>query len=307
VRLGQPCRRTALRAAVLVLFLGFIALLLAEQWPQVRPLLGRLSVWAVLGATVAVLAGHLATFLSWRSLLTDLGSPLPLAGSLHVFFLGQLGKYVPGSIWPAIAHMELGRDYRVPRRVSAAAMATTLLISVGTGLLVAVVLVPLAGSDALGPYRWMALALPLVALLAAPPLVNRLLGLGLRLVGQAPLPRPLSPAGALRSMGWALAAWLCYGAQVWLLAHDLGVAGGLPLLLQATGAFAGAWCVGFLLVVAPAGAGTREAALILLLGSCMSRPQATLVAVVSRLLFIAADLGWAGVAALARRRDRVGR
>lgn len=307
MRLGQPRRRTALRAAVLVLFLGFVALLLAEQWPQVRPLLGRLSVWVVLGATVAVLAGHLATFLSWRALLTDLGFPLPLAGGLHVFFVGQLGKYVPGSVWPAVAHMELGHDYRVPPPVSAAAVATTLLISVGTGLLVAVALIPLAGLDAFGPYRWMAFALPLVALLAAPPLLNRLLGLGLRLVGRAPLLRSLSLAGALCSMGWALGAWLCYGGQVWLLAHDLGVAGGLPLLLQVTGAFAGAWCVGFLLVVAPAGVGAREAALILLLGSSMSRSQATVVAVVSRLLFIAADLGWGGVAALARRRNQVGR
>jgi uncharacterized membrane protein YbhN (UPF0104 family) len=94
---------------------------------------------------------------------------------------------------------------------------------------------------------------------------------------------------------------------VWLLAHQLGVAGGLPLLLHSTGAFAGAWCVGFLLVVAPAGAGAREAALILLLGSSMSRPQATVVAVVSRLLFTIADLGWGGVAALAGRRNRVTR
>jgi glycosyltransferase 2 family protein len=186
-------------------------------------------------------------------------------------------------------------------------VATTLLISVGTGLLVAVALVPLASLDTLGRYRWTALALPVVALLATPPLLNRLLGLGLRLVRRAPLPRPLSLAGALRSMGWALAAWLCYGGQVWLLAHHLGVAGGLPLLLQVTGAFAGAWCVGFLLVVAPAGVGMREAALILLLGSSMSRPQATVVAVVSRLLFIAADLGWGSVAGLARRRDRVSR
>jgi uncharacterized membrane protein YbhN (UPF0104 family) len=191
--------------------------------------------------------------------------------------------------------------------VSGAAVATTLLISVGAGLLVAVVLVPLAGLGALGRYWWIVFALPVVAVVASPPVLNRLVGLALRLARRDPLPRPLSIGGALRSVGWALAAWLCYGGQVWLLAHQLGVAGGLPLLLHSTGAFAGAWCVGFLLVVAPAGAGAREAALILLLGSSMSRPQATVVAVVSRLLFTIADLGWGGVAALAGRRNRVTR
>jgi hypothetical protein len=40
--------------------------------------------------------------------------------------------------------------------------------------------------------------------------------------------------------------------QVWLLARQLGVPGGPWLLLLSTGAFAGAWSVGFLLVIAPA-------------------------------------------------------
>jgi uncharacterized membrane protein YbhN (UPF0104 family) len=307
VRRESRRRRTVLRLVVLALVLVFVAVLLAEQWQLVRPLLGRLTVVGLVAATMAVLAGHLATFLAWRVLVTDLGFPLPLAASLHIFFLGQLGKYLPGSVWSTVAQMELGRDYRVPQRVSGAAVAATLLISVGAGLLVAVVLVPLAGLGALGRYWWTALALPVVALLASPPVLNRLLGLALRLARRAPLPRHLSMAGTLRSVGWALAAWLCYGGQVWLLAHQLGVAGGLPLLLHSTGAFAGAWCVGFLLVVAPAGAGAREAALILLLGSSMSQAQAAVVAVVSRLLFTVADLGWGGIAALAGRSRQVTR
>jgi uncharacterized membrane protein YbhN (UPF0104 family) len=150
-------------------------------------------------------------------------------------------------------------------------------------------------------------ALPLVALVAAPPVLNRLLGLALRLARRAELPQPLSLAGVLRSVSWALAAWLCYGAQVWLLAHQLGVPGGPRLLLLSTGAFAGAWSVGFLLVIAPAGAGAREAALILLLGPAMSSAQATVVAVVSRLLMTVGDLAWGGVAALAGRGDRLTR
>src|SRR5215212_7949815 len=63
--------RTVLRLLVLALILVFVAVLLAEQWQQVRPLLGRLTVAGLLAATVAVLAGHLATFLSWRAILTD--------------------------------------------------------------------------------------------------------------------------------------------------------------------------------------------------------------------------------------------
>jgi glycosyltransferase 2 family protein len=145
--------------------------------------------------------------------------------------------------------------------------------------------------------------LPVALLAATPPVTNRLLGAGLRLARRPPLPAPLSTRGLLRAGGWALVSWLAYGLHVWVLAGQLSPAG-LPLLARATGAFAATWCVGFLLVVAPAGAGVREAALVLLFAGTLTRPQATVVAVVSRLLFVLGDLGWAGVVLLAGRRAR---
>ena len=167
--------------------------------------------------------------------MADLGSPLPLRAGLRVFFLGQLGKYLPGSIWPTVTQMELGRDYRVPQRVSVAAAAIAMLLAVGTGLLVATVLLPL-GAGVPDPYRWAAAVLPVaVLLLAAPPVQNRLLGVALRVARRAPLPAPLSLAGAGRAAAWALAAWLLYGIHVWLLARQLEAAGGLALLLVSTG------------------------------------------------------------------------
>jgi uncharacterized membrane protein YbhN (UPF0104 family) len=133
--------------------------------------------------------------------------------------------------------------------------------------------------------------------------LNRLLALGMRLARRPPLPAPLSARGILRAAGWALVSWLAYGAHVWVLAGQFG-AGGLPLVAWATGAFAAAWCAGFLLVVVPAGAGVREAALVVLLGGVLTRPQATVVAVVSRLLFVLGDLAWAATAVVVQGHPR---
>jgi glycosyltransferase 2 family protein len=294
--------RGSVRLVVAGLFLAVMAVVLAGQWRQARPLLGRLSLPVVGAAGGAVLAGIYATFRSWRAALADLGGQLAQAGAMRVFYLGQLGKYLPGSIWPAVTQMRLGRDYRVPPRVSGAAFAVFMLVLVGTGLLVGLPVVPLLGRDAVDEYRWLVLVLPLVALALAPPVLNRAIALALRAIGRPPLPAPLSLAGVLRVAGWALASWLCYGVQVYLLARRLGVEGGALLWLQCTGAFAAAFASGPLLLVVPAGAGVREAALLLLLGSTVTVPVAAVLAVVSRLLFIVGDLTWAGVAVLAARR-----
>ncbi len=293
--------RAILRMVALGSFLVFVALLLRKQWPEVRPLLGQLDPAMIAVATAAVLAGIFATFRSWRAVLADLGFPLPQAAGMRVFFLGQLGKYLPGSVWPVVAQMELGRDYGVAERSAAASAAVAMLLSVGTGLLVAVPTVPLLGHEALASSWWILVALPLALAALAPPVLNRLLALALRLTRRAPLPRSLTLRGVVRSAGWAIAAWAAFGVQVWVLAGQLGAGHGPALLLESTGAFAVAWCAGFLLVVVPAGAGVREAGLIVLLGLVVSTASATVVAVLSRLLFVVGDLGWGAVALLATR------
>jgi glycosyltransferase 2 family protein len=294
--------RTPLRLAVAGVFLAAVAVVLAGQWGQARPLLGRLSVPVVLAAWGLVLAGIYATFRSWLAALADLGGSLPNAGGMRVFYVGQLGKYLPGTIWPAVTQMRLGRDYRVPPRASGAAVVVFMLMLIGTGLLVGVAVIPLLGRDAVDEYRWLVLILPLCALALAPPVLNRVLATALRVARRPPMPAPLSLGGILRVAGWALVSWLCYGVHVYLLVRQLGVDGGALLWLQCTGAFAAAFASGPLLLVVPAGAGVREGAVLLLLGPTVGAPVAAVVAVVSRLLFVVGDLAWAAVAVLAARR-----
>jgi len=294
--------RTPLRLVVAGVFAGVIVVVLAGQWRQARPLLGRLSVPVVLASWALVLAGIYATFRSWRAALADLGGSLPHTGAMRVFYVGQLGKYVPGTVWPALTQMRLGRDYRVPPRASGAAFVVFMLMLIGTGLLVGVPVIPLLGRDAVDEYRWLALVLPLLALALAPPVLNRAIALALRLARRPPMPAPLSLGGILRVAGWAVVSWLCYGAHVYLLARQLGAEGGALLWLQCTGAFAAAFVSGPLLLVVPAGAGVREAALLLLLGSTVTAPVAAVIAVVSRLLFVVGDVAWSGAAVVAARR-----
>ena len=79
-----------------MVFVGVIAVVLAGQWQQAKPLLGRLSVPVVLASWALVLAGIYATFRSWRAALADLGGSLPHTGAMRVFYLGQLASTCPG-------------------------------------------------------------------------------------------------------------------------------------------------------------------------------------------------------------------
>jgi hypothetical protein len=61
---------------------------------------------------------------------------------------------------------------------------------------------------------WVLLALPLGAVLLAPPVLTRLVGVLLRGLRRAPLERPLSGRGVGAAVGWALVMWGAYGVHL---------------------------------------------------------------------------------------------
>jgi len=294
--------RSAVRVALLLLAVALGVGAAVRFGGDLRDSVADLHPAVLAGAFVAVLAGLFGNMLSWRALLAGLGSPLPLPASLRVFFLGQLGKYLPGSVWPLLAQMELAREHGVPRSRGGTVGLITVAISLLAALVLAALTLPLTSGAVLSSYGWAFLAVPVVAVLLLPPVVNRLLARMLRLARRPGLERPLPGRAVAVSLGWATLSWLCYGVHVALLAGNLGATQGGALLPLAVGGFALAWTVGFLVVLAPAGAGVREGVLVLVLAPVLDAPRALLVALASRLLMSLGDLTWAGGAAVLARR-----
>ncbi|WP_248961801.1 lysylphosphatidylglycerol synthase domain-containing protein [Sphaerisporangium perillae] len=294
-------RKKLIRFAFLLVALGFGAWAIAGRWSQVADGFARLS-WPLLaGSLVAVLAALVAGMLMWRALLADLGSPLAFTDAAKVFFVGQLGKYIPGSLWPVLAQMEMGKDLGVPRPRSAAAFFLTYPIYLASGLSVAVLTLPAFAGDSVARYAWLLLLLPVLVAGLHPRVVNGVLGFGLKVLKRPPLERPLTRRGVLTSAGWAFAGWAAYGFHLGLLVTGLGATGTQAIVLS-LGAFALAWCLGFIVVVAPAGAGVREVAMVAALAPVLDGGRAIAAALCSRLVVSAGDLVCAGLAGLAARR-----
>ncbi len=303
-RRGRGSRlRRGVEALVVAAFVGFIGWAVARQWPRVAEVIGELTPTSVLLSGITAAAGIWFSFLCWRAILADLGSRVPTTAGMRIFFVGQVGKYVPGKVWPILTQVRLGRDYQVPGRASAAAAFIFMLMVLGTGLLVAVCTLPVLGAGAFGRYWWALLALPLSAVALWPPVLNRGLALVMRLTGRDPMPRPLTAAGIGQAVGWAVVMWLLFGVHLYALLYGLDV-DAPHLLLRSVGAYAGSWAIGFLLLVAPAGVGPREVALVLLLAGTTEQPVALVAVVVSRLLMTVGDLLWPVVGVVLERRRR---
>ena len=163
------------------LFLGVVLagalLAFRGHGDEIVSAIGSTSVASVGGASALVLAGLGLTSVAWLALLRGFGHRLPGGIGRSVFFVGQLGKYVPGGVWSIGAHAHLARDHGVPVRVTASTSLTFLGLNLATAAAV-VGVVACAGVD-VGPLtRTTGAVLCLAALVSlVPAVVNRLAGL----------------------------------------------------------------------------------------------------------------------------------
>ncbi len=306
-RLLAVVRAPTVRWTFLVVALGLAVVAVVSSWDQVAAAARTMPPLHLAAAAVAGAVFLGCTFLAWRALLAELGSPLPLGPAVAIFGISQVGKYVPGGVWNVIAATEIGADHRIPRTRSLTAMALAVLVSVVSGCALAAATLPFAGADALGPWGWVVWCSPLLLVLLVPAVLERLVRLGLRLLRRPTPERPLSWRGLAVAVAWSVAGWAVAGLHLWLLTTGLGMAATPRTLALAVGGYALAWVVGFVVVLVPAGAGAREAVLLLLLAGRLDHGGVLLVVLLSRALLTLADLLLAAVGGAARRAGRVQR
>jgi hypothetical protein len=246
-------------------------------------------------AFTLTLVNVLAAAATWRTVLADLGSRLPLPGAFRIFLVGALGKYLPGSVWYLIAQTELAARLNVPRQRAASASVVTLVLTVATALFASLVVVPVAPGGLPTWFRWAPLLLPLIVAALYPPLLNTVMNRLLSAFRRPPLEHEVSARGVVQAVAWSLLSWLAVGGQVAVLAITVGAPLEWRTFIVCLSGYALAWAVGFAAVVAPAGAGAREAVLVVVLAPLLSPGSALVVVLVSRVLLTLADLSLAGL------------
>lgn len=102
-------------------------------------------------------------------------------------------------------------------------------------------------------------------------------------------------SGILRLISGYLLLWGLLGTAFFLFIKSLAPVSAAQLLVV-TGTYAVAWSIGILSVITPGGLGVREGILSLLLTSILPPATATLIALLSRLWTISAELAMTGIA-----------
>lgn len=309
-----PQWRHRAKRLVFVLVLAFV---LQQVWTIARE--GnwsemRLRPLPIAGALCAYWLGWLPSVWVWRWLLRAMDRPVPWGSAIRAYYVGHLGKYVPGKAMVLVLRSQLLGGEGVPGLSAALTATYETLLMMGVGLWLGLVLVPAS----ISADQWNSVVpvlrlsdgllhvlpgLVTAAGLACLPVVSRLFQFvawkvarresGTKEIVPVYIPLRLVLAGAAA----LCLGWFCHGASLGLV---LAGVGGPAFSVWDwpfwSGAVAFATSVGFLAVFAPGGLGVREGLLIalLLLHPEVQQAQAVAAAVLLRAVWLVAEVAAGG-------------
>jgi uncharacterized membrane protein YbhN (UPF0104 family) len=295
---------TVLGLGLAAVAVGFLVRFIARDWDEVSDTLAGARLGWVLAAAASAAAAMTAIAVPWRAALRLLGGDLSWPETVARYYVGEIGKYVPGGLWPVLGRGELATRGGVPRSAAYGSVALSLVVLYLAAMLLVLASVPLivaaGGSSA---YLWALAPLPLGLAGLHPAVLERVRAAVARLTR-----REVSVAippwrASMALLVQYVPAWLLVGTATWLVARGLGQDVGW---LDVAPAAVLSWIVGFVFVPVPGGVGVREAAFVAA-STELDAGVGAAVALVARVLFVLVDGGGFAVAsAYLARRPRVG-
>lgn len=262
--------------------------------------------WLLLSALLYLL-GLGSSCLFWQRLLRHFGERPTVRCTVRAYFVGHLGKYVPGKAWALLLRGSLAREGGVGIGIAIMTAFYEVLTTMASAALLAAAIYCVQPPDVPEipdlPWSPMLLGLFLLALVSVPlwpgvfnfmlrQLARRfesVAALNLREVRLRVLAEGLFITGC---------GWLLVGVSLWATLR--GIVPETPALtpsvwLQCLAALGLAYVAGFLAIVLPGGVGVREFLLLHLLRPLGQEAPVAVAVLVLRLVWTAAELATAAI------------
>lgn len=298
-QLSKPAKKRVLLVAKVLVFalvVWFVRGTLVDAWRQLGEHEWSLRPWWLLAACGLYLLGLLPAGVFWWRLLRVCGQDARLGETLRAYYIGHLGKYVPGKAMVVVLRAGLIHGQRVHPGIAAASVfaETLTMMAVGAGLAAAVLAVRVRDERVL---FWGSIGLAVASLAPTIPPVFRRLA---RLAGVGRSDAEVRANLARMGYGTLLGGWIgmvvvwgLLGLSLWATIRGLGVES-LGPVEHFTGYLAAvslAMVAGFLSLI-PGGLGVRDVVMMQMMERLLplGAAEAALATVVLRLVWLLSEI-----------------
>lgn len=286
---GRKVWWRVLQIVFLVVALAYTAKQVANNWNTVRTSAADLHPnWLLLlMASGIVIATYGTLIQSWRVLIAGEGSSLDFYTASRIWFIANLGRYIPGKVWSIAALNVLAAREGVPGAAAAGAAVLGTMINIGAGFGV----IALSGSRLLAglapAFRWGSIigsVIFAVGVAVLPWILPPAAEWAAKRFGKSIPPVRLPARNLFASVTINVISWFCYGWAFMVFSNAV-VPGVTGTLAQFTGVWTASYTLGYLAFFSPGGLVFRELAMgAAMVGLGMANAgDAALIAATSRL------------------------
>ncbi|MDO8740488.1 MAG: lysylphosphatidylglycerol synthase domain-containing protein [Candidatus Woesearchaeota archaeon] len=280
---------------VSLFILYFLAKTLYQNWSQLKSYSITFNYFYLALSFIFLFAHLLLSVYGWKMIMNLLKAKLDFKSSIRIWFLSQLGRYVPGRIWYLLGRMYLCEKKKISKYTTFVSLMLELAMHVLSASFTALIFVPAMIEDGgLMKFLPVFLTIPVGLILIHPKIFNFFVNIGLKIFRKKTVELKIKYSSLLGLLAFYMFSWVVNGMGFYLLIKSF-YATPLSLILPLTGAFAVSWIIGFLSLITPSGLGIREGILTFLLGFYFPLPIAIIISLVSRLWIIFGELVGAGV------------
>lgn len=249
----------AVGALFLVAVLWYFARNVANQWSSIADVWSDLHVrWGMMALSGGVVFLSYAVLIeTWRRTVSAWGGELRFGAAARIWFISNLGKYVPGKVWQIGAMGVLAQQEGVTATAAVGSSLVVNLVNIVAGCLV----IAVSGGAGVAPSSLIPLTIVAAIVAAATPWVLPVLfRAASRISGRELVAPRIPPSAVLIALAGCAIAWVLYGIAYEFLAIALfGSTAGTTASYIAV--FTLSYLIGYLVLFAPGGVGVRETSL----------------------------------------------
>ncbi len=257
----------AIKILLTVVVLYFLFFQIEKHWADIKDFNWQLDYLYLVLSIVTGLVTLVLFSLIWRWIIFSLGHQVSPAKSFRIFYISNLGRYIPGKVWQLFGILYLAKKEGIPPEDATASFVLAQLYALPASFLIYILMAQFETEILIdqiaifGPQSSMLIfAFMLLVSFAIIFFPEKILSFGNIVLRKFSRPEvkfnPDKKVALKLFVGYSI-AWVGYGAAFWLFLQAV-IPDSKVGLFASIGIFNAAYQLGYLALFAPGGFGPRE-------------------------------------------------
>ena len=288
-----------LKITVVLIIIFFLGLSVLSNWGKIRTYDWSFNpVLMIVSCLIFIMAFGFLPWV-WRKVLHYMGYDLSYGDAWDIFYIGNLGRYIPGKFWSIAGMAYMSEKVGIPATIAGTSAVFAQVYSLLSSFVFFILFFIFKGTYSIN-FRFMWL-LPIFFITAVvfifPCNLERVLNLVLKRLGKKPVEIGITTISALKIVGFYLVSGMLFGCAFWVFVSAFVGMGEVNPIVTAS-AYIIAYWIGFLAFFVPGGLGVREGILGLLFMNIIPAGVLIIIAALSRLVVTIIEILFVLIASL---------